>query len=390
MAGADVEPSCECSYLRAELARRDEQIAARDAQIASLTRTAEDQAHSIAELTGAEPGAAPSVACVYWLYAPTRWHGKSWKKERSRLMPFVSAMAEMPANLVTPLVWDQHRERRKTAITRTGTHVCDHTLNIELGYAKTMLSWAVSRDMIRRNALLAAKRVKTKSQRETALSAAEVDRLLDIADDIVDERLCPGDDDGQRAALLRAFVLCCFDSMLRFNEARLLRRDRIGPGGVVGLLASETKSERPRSIVLTPRTLDALAAIRSIDGLPYFFVSTVSASVIGENTLRGWFRRACEKAGLDRFVVPRDKQLRVHDLRASGATVADQAGARPKAIQDALGHASIATTARYIRSGRDANAQQIADVMVKATAGARRGPKRARKKYLANAIRVRR
>lgn len=336
------------------------------------------------------------MACVYWLYAPTRWHGKSWAKERQCLLPFVTAMAEVPANLVTPLAWDQHREQRKTQVNRVGGYSCDHTLNIELGYAKTMLNWAVSRDMIKRNALLPAKRVKTKSQRETAISAADVDRLLEVADDIVDERLVAGDDDGQRAALLRAFVLCCFDSFLRFNESRRLRRDRIGPGGAVQLLGSETKSGRPRTVVLTPRTLEAIAAVRPVAGLPYIFVSTASPALIGENTLRGWFRRACEKAGLDRFVAPKDRRLRVHDLRASGASTADLAGARPVAIQAALGHASLATSERYLRNSKGIDAQQIAEVMIKATTSSRRGPKRVHQKkaqtrhnYVANATRNR-
>jgi integrase len=352
----------ELEWLRAECLRQR-------LRIEELIQTVKHQAQTIAELTGAEPGAAPSVACVYWLWAPTRWGEKSWPKIRDRVIRFVTEYATLAANEVTPTVWDRHREGRKARLTHLGAPPCDHTLNMALIALKGMLSWAVDRGMIKRSALASAKPVKTKTRRETRLEPPAMNSLLDAADDTVDGRAT--DDDGQRAKILTAILLAKHDSMLRIGEVLRLQRARIQPDGSYRLYGAETKTGEPRTFVFTPRALAAFEAVEQVDGNPYLFPShMLDGQPISRGTVRLWFRAACERSGVDALAAPGERRIRLHDIRGSGATTADLNGARTTAVQKALGHKHMSSTQIYIRSGELEDAHEIARVM----SGERRGP----------------
>ena len=58
-----------------------------------------------------------------------------------------------------------------------------------------------------------------------------------------------------------------------------------------------------------------------------------------------WVRHHAARSGLAEEV----KGLRVHSLRATAASTALREGARPEAVRDWLGHASLAATALYYR-----------------------------------------
>jgi integrase len=370
------ELRAEIERLRTDLRLALEQLRDERRKGLRLTSTVRDQARTTAALLDECPDGSPSVAIVYWKWSDARRSHPGWRLAWHRIVYLVSYFGALPAPLMTAAKWDEFRAWRKLQVTRLGAPPCDQTLNIELIYAKQMLTFAVDRGMIKRNPLLPAKRVATISQRETRLTPDDIDRLLAAADDVTDGRLAEGDDDGNRAAMLKAFLLCCFDSMMRFNEARHLRFDRIRSDGMVELLAAETKSKRRRIIRLTGRTLEAIERIRRVDGSEYVFARTAE-SLVSETALRAWFRRACEISGVDERATLRDKQVRPHDARAGGATTADEAGARPTAIQAALGHRSMDMTIRYLRSEPEENANPVADAMERATDSARRGPRRA-------------
>jgi integrase len=344
-------------------------------QVRRLTLIAQDQAKTILNIMEDCPPDAPSLAIVYYFWSQARGGEKCWKLIWNRIKPLIDDMGDLPAPLMTPLKWDEFRARRRTQITNRGAPPCDQTLNIELIYAKQLLTFAVERELIKRNPLSAARRVGKPYRRETRLSKGDIDRLLRQAEDLVDGRLREGDDDGNRAAQLQAFILCIFDSMLRFGEARGLRVDRIREDGTGELFASETKSKRWRSIPVTARTIEAIQKINRPEGTPYVFARTAK-SLIGATTMRGWFRWACEESGVDERATPRDRQVRPHDGRAGGATFADENGARATAIRDALGHVALATTEIYLRSEAQENARHVAEVMALATEGPRRGPRR--------------
>lgn len=359
---------CECERLRVDL------DAART-QVEKLTAIARDQAKAIAELTDECPPWAPTVATIYWLYGPTRWSEENWPRVWNRLVPVVNELGALPAAKLTPEVWDRHISVRKTqVIPVVGRPPKDATLNLELGRAKEMLRWAVSNKYLKYNPLQPAKKLRTVTRRETWLPVDQVELLLIAADDVVDKRKSDGEDDGLRAKLLKAFVLCCHDSMLRAGEALNIRRRGIGEDGRVEVASRETKNRRRRTVFLTPRTIEAIGSIPDDESCPYVFAR--GGVRIGQRGMAYWFREACNIAGVDAMAAPGEERIRAHDLRASGASTADELGARATAIRDGLGHASLSVTEHYLRSAKAENARAVTTVMATIADSPRRGPKR--------------
>jgi integrase len=328
-----------------EASLRRQLVAAWD-EIKDLRRTVAHQARLLENLSSETHPAAPSLNCVYWLFSLSHEHESSWKERRNRILPSLRGLGTMLAPDVTPVVWARHLASRIAE-----GNACAHTRNIELGRLKGMLNWAVDNEMIQVNPLRSVKKEKTVSRRETELRYYDVDNLLAAAEDVTDRRLCDGDDDGLRAKKLRAFVLCCFDSMLRFKEAHRLDRDAISPDGDVTVLG---KGNKLRTVRLTSRTLEA---IREIPGKGRIFPESPA-------TYRRHFRWACEHGRIDAKAAPRDRRIVIHHLRHAGATEADAAGVRPGALQVVLGHASMATTERfYLHRDKDAAAREVASAM---------------------------
>jgi integrase len=344
------------------------------AEIQTLRRTVAHQARLLEHLAPETHPAAPSVNCVYWLFSEAHRHTPSWRTHWDRLMPTLRGLGTLPAPDLTPLAWVRHLAGRRHEEQRGGGTPCEHTLNIELGRAKGMLDWAVEQQMIAFNPLRAARYAKTTSRRETNLRQHDVDRLLEEAAQLRDRRKQDWQDDGTRSAMLRVLILCWFDSMLRFNEARHLRRDLIEPNGDYPVARADTKTEAgSRTVTLTPRTLDAIRAVPIHPDTNYVFVNPATGAILGENTVRGWFRWACEHGRLDARAAPREGRLCPHMLRHAGATAADAAGARPGALQQTLGHANMRSTERYLHRDRTESARHVAEVM---TLAARRGPQK--------------
>ena len=329
------------------------------AEIQTLRRTVAHQARLLEHLHAETHPAAPSVNCVYWLWSETQMHRPSWRTVWNRVKPTLDGLGTVPAPELTPIAWERHRNTRRRQEHRRGSGPCEHTLNIELARAKGILGWAVENQILDFNPLAGAKYVRTVSRRETELAPYDIERMLLAAEDVRDKRLCEGDDDGTRARKLTAFILCCFDSMLRFTEAHNLDRDAITPAGEVEVLG---KGRKLRTVVLTSRTLEAIAAV---PGEGRLFPE-------GATTIRGWFRWCCEHGRIDAKAAPRDKRIVPHHCRHAGATAADAAGVRPSALQLTLGHAKMSTTERYLHRDKLTAAREVAEAME------RRPPKRAK------------
>ena len=353
------------------------QLAEAWAEIRALRRTVAHQARLLSNLSSETHPSAPSLNCIYWLYSETKYHSKSWRYEWNRLVPSLRGLGTILAPDLSPLVWERHRNARRREADRYGGLPCEHTLNIELARLKAILEWAVESRMIAFNPLRPAKYVKTKSERTTRLKQEDIERLLEESEDLRDRRLPEGDDDGLRAKKLQAFVLLCFDEMLRFNEARHVRRDLIEPNGDCQVTG---KGNKTRVVTLTPRTLEAIRAIPPYQGTHYVFVNHSTGKLQGENTMRSWFRWACERGNLDSRAAPGDKRIVPHHLRHGGATEADEAGARPGAIQQTLGHDSMKTTQKYLHRETRESARHVAEKMVQAAESGRKPPRRAQRK----------
>lgn len=365
------DPGCHCRPIRAA---RDEAWL----EIKVLRRTAAHQGRLIGHFGPETHPAAPSLNCVYWLFSLAHEHTPSWKEHRNRLLPTLRGLGELPASEITPHAWSRHLNVRRREVDRFGGTPCDHTMNIELGRAKGLLDWAVEQGMIAFSPLRPARRAKTVSRRETNLRRFDVDRLLESAGEFRDKRREDYDDDGSRAAMLKAIILCWFDSMLRFDEGRHLRRDLIESDGSYPVQREETKTEAGvRTVILTPRTLAAIAAVPVHPATNQVFVNMAKGTLLGQTTMRGWFRWACEHGRLDARAAPRDKRIVPHHLRHAGATAADAAGARPGALQLTLGHKNFRATERYLHRDKAESARHVAQMMTDAAAPIRQGPKKA-------------
>jgi integrase len=362
-----------------ELVRLRRQLGDAWSEIKGLRRTVAHQARQLSLLEPETHPAAPSVNAVYWLFSLAHEHERSWRKHWVRLLPTLRGVGTLPAPELTPIAWTRHLAQRRHETDRYGGTPCDHTMNIELGRAKGLLDWAVTNQMIAFNPLRQAKYLKTISGRDTKLKAIDVDALLAEAGELRDKRREDYDDDGSRAAMLKAAILVWFDSMLRYNEGRNLRRDLIEPNGDYPVARQDTKTDAgARTVSLTPRTLKAIRAVPAHPATQSVFVNMSTGRLLSEATLRRWFRWACERAHLDSRASPRDGRIVPHHLRHAGATAADAAGARPGALQVTLGHASIRATERYLHRDKAESARHVAQVMTAAATPLRRGPQKTR------------
>jgi integrase len=338
------------------------------AQVTELTALVAQQARSLAILAeAAAPRPTITIAALYVEFEKARRADHSWVWIRNRLRPLVRRLGDRRAVDLTPMLWAEHRAARASEPTIREKPPGAHTLNIELQRAKELLDFGVSAKLLEHNPLKAARAVKTISARETWLAEPQIQRLLDG---------CAAVPSDLGRLLMRVFVLCATDAMLRFNEVRKLRRDRIAPDGVVELSARETKSRRRRVVALTPRALEAIAAIPPVLGRPHIFTNPATGKLFGEITLRQWFRTACVASGVDAGAADGERVV-PHSLRHSGASAADARGASALAVKEALGHASLATTERYLHRHRETGARDLAKLMADGSEAERRGPQRA-------------
>jgi integrase len=253
-----------------------------------------------------------------------------------------------------------------------GRPPAETTLNIELGCAKVMLEWGVDHGYLSHNPLRKTRRAKTKGPRKTWLRESDLQRLLDA----------PEPKGRVQRLTLRAFILVIFDTGLRFEEARRLRRDRarerdefdeITGDSAIGWVVDidETKNRKAHTVGLTPRAWDALHALGEVPGSPYFFTRPETKALWGERTIRWWFRRACEESGVDALVAEGEIQVRPHDGRRSAATNAHNRGGSLLEVQRMLNHTSPAITAQYVQQN-EANAIRMARIMEDGAARERR------------------
>lgn len=341
-----------------------EEVQAARRQIDTLTSLVGAQAQVIA--TVAPPKKQTTVAELYEAYAKIRGADRSWRHIRHKLKPLVKRLGKLAVFELTPTVWAEHIVARKREVTMRNKPPSDHTLNLELQRAKEMVDFGVRSGLADANLLKPVRKLRTISARETFLTEPQIQQLLAGVSTLPT----------MHAKLVtRAFILCALDGMMRLNEVRHLRRDRIGKDGVVELQAAQTKSRKRRMVALTPRALAAVAEIPAAIGSQHVFANPETGKLYGVSTIQSWFRAACIASGIDAYAADGEKVV-IHTLRHSGASAADARGASPIAIKEALGHASLATTERYLHRHRQDSAREMANLMAKGAEAERRGPRK--------------
>lgn len=195
--------------------------------------------------------------------------------------------------------------------------------------------------------------VKDRASETTPLTPAQVAQLADAM-----------------PAHLRAAVLVSAYCGLRFGEMAALCRQDVAPDGTeirvrVGVTwtKGETHTLSPKSdagrrpVVVPPHVAPVLA--RHLDvwtgsrDEALVFTSTRGSQLRSSTLARSFYRARAEIGRTD---------LRWHDLRHTGATMATQAGATLKEVQVRIGHSTVAAAMRYQHATNDRD-RQVAEKM---------------------------
>jgi len=264
------------------------------------------------------PGVDALDTWLLWGADLLRWRPKTRATYRTQLRQWLRWCHEHgidprladPADLVT--FW---RARPVSASTRNATQQA----------LRAWGKWLVATGVREDNPADALPRAKPQDPIPRALTAEECQALLRSAEEL--------------GALPYTIVSVLLGTGLRINELRHLRWADVH-GDFLAVV--EGKGGRERVIPLPPPTVAALRAWRQHCADPAWVLpSPVLGKPLGETAIRRWVRLAGDDAGI--------QGLQPHQCRHSVATRLLELGADVRSVQAILGHASLATTQRYLR-----------------------------------------
>lgn len=198
---------------------------------------------------------------------------------------------------------------------------------------RAMLNWAVNDERIPANPFADVKKEHRPKKRGTR-----------IMDDSLERVRAAGP-----SPVAWAYLLAICDGGMRPGEARLLQWSQIDQEtGRVPLDESQTKGKKARPAWVTPRCLEAFAALPRRPGNPYVFASPAKGRPRPYSKAAMWrhYKAAALAAGLQPRVG--DGSVHAHDGRRGFASKLIQAGASMHSVQKLLGHESISTTEWYV------------------------------------------
>jgi integrase/recombinase XerD len=205
------------------------------------------------------------------------------------------------------------------------------TVARRLSAVSGLYQYAVDEGLVDRSPAARVRRPRVGDNvQSTGLSAAEAHALLTAADA-----------DGARSALVTQLLLLCG---LRVSEVCSARVEDLGYERGHRVLTVTRKNGHRQKMVLAPRTaatLDTYLAGRSAGAL----VATATGRAMDRHAVWRLLRRLARRS-LPHLA----DRLHPHDLRHACATLALDAGAALRDVQDLLGHADPRTTRRYDRA----------------------------------------
>jgi site-specific recombinase XerD len=214
-----------------------------------------------------------------------------------------------------------------------------------VGAIHTFYRWAVADGRMDRDPSLLLGRPKVANRLPTVLKAAEASDLMEIPTD-------PAEDDPiERAITLRdrAILELLYGSGLRVSEVASLARDDLDLDGARVLVMGKGRKERR-----VPLSDDSVTALRAWlrDGRRVLAAGPTEALFLnrkhkpmGPRDVRAMVHGYAGELLPGRRVGP-------HTLRHSFATHLLEGGADIRAVQELLGHSSVATTQRYTHVSR--------------------------------------
>lgn len=212
---------------------------------------------------------------------------------------------------------------------------------------RSFYRWAKARGHVAKDPAATLARPKVVSRLPAVLKPADAAALVEAPAEVPDDA-APTDE--ELAALRdRAVLELMYGSGLRVGEVAGLTADRVNlPSGRVRVMG---KGAKERMVPLSDYAVEALSDylrrarpfVASPDSQALFF--NRRRKPMSERDIRAMVERRCRETLTDRHVSP-------HTLRHSFATHLLEGGADIRAVQELLGHASLATTQRYTHVSR--------------------------------------
>lgn len=214
-----------------------------------------------------------------------------------------------------------------------------------VGAIHTFYRWAVDEGRVAHDPSLLLGRPKVANRLPTVLRAGEAADLVERP--AIEE----AEDPIERAIALRdrAILELLYGSGLRVGEVTTLRRDDLDLDGARVLVRGKGSKERR-----VPVSDDAVAAVGAwlTDGRPHL-AADVGGSVFYNRRRKPMSPRDVRAmvGGYAGSLLP-GRRIGPHTLRHSYATHLLEGGADIRAVQELLGHSSVATTQRYTHVSR--------------------------------------
>jgi len=214
-----------------------------------------------------------------------------------------------------------------------------------VGAIHTFYRWAVDEGTIAHDPSLLLGRPKVANRLPTVLRAREAADLVEVPD--ADET----DDPIERAVALRdrAILELLYGSGLRVSEVTSLRRDDLDLDGARVLVRGKGSKERR-----VPVSDDAVLAVRAwlADGRVHLAADAGGPLFLNRKHKPMSPRDVRAMVGGYAGSLLPGRRVGPHTLRHSYATHLLEGGADIRAVQELLGHSSVATTQRYTHVSR--------------------------------------
>lgn len=287
--------------------------------------------------------------------------------ERSKKIGQAGGMAHVlaffgatPAHAVSLEDVDRYRAQRREDVTIRGGKTLPGTRNRELSTFRSLLNWGAERKRIPANPIRALKLEPENNVRHTVLDEPKMAKLL---------AACP--------VWLRTLLLVGFDTGLRREEIRLLRRDQVDwEAGSIRLYEENTKTHKARVVHLTYRSLKALRDLP--DNGVHLFANEATGRPYGKTTIHAAFTAAVAKAGL--HGAGGDARVWLHDAtRRSFVTNAIRRGLTERQTMELSGHKSRKVFDRYLIQNEDdiaRSVQRLEAAIAREVLESRKGPQR--------------
>jgi integrase/recombinase XerD len=218
------------------------------------------------------------------------------------------------------------------ARTLTDAGIAASTVARRLSALSSFYAYAVAEEVLDRNPVAHVRRPRI-----------SVDASTTIGLDRDDARrfLAAAADDSPRARALVALLLL---DGLRVSEALAADVDDLGTARGHRTIRVTRKGATTATVPLAPATIDAVAAYLDGRSSGPIFTTATGGRWAASEAFRA-VRRIAQAAG-----VAAAAQVSPHSLRHTFATIALDAGASLRDVQDAMGHADPRTTRRYDRA----------------------------------------